>query len=61
MHGTSKIPALANPEGHPVVSVADSHGSRFGIDMGTSYALGDMAVSLPGVSLLIREGSTLHF
>ena len=55
VQGISTIPALANSEGHLVVSVADSHGHTFDIDMGTAYALDDMTVNLFSVSLLIRE------
>ena len=55
VQGISKIPALANSEGH------HSHGNKFDIDMGTAYALDDMTVNLLSVSLLIRERCILHF
>ena len=61
VQGISKIPALADSEGHLVVSVEDSHGNKFNINMGKAYALDDMTVNLLSVSLLIRKGSIIHF
>ena len=61
IQGISATPSTADLQGRLVVSVVDEHANSFELDLGTSFAIDDLAVNLLSVSLLISKGAVLHF
>jgi hypothetical protein len=59
--GVSNVPVVASAEGQLCLSVQDTMGRSYNLDLGKAFAMKDVPMNLISVSEILKLGSIVHF